>query len=130
MKYKIYKLVHNELVVYVGITTKTLEQRKRDRYRGMSVEHIADKCNIELIEETDDKTRERYWIEYYASTVVNKRKAAGFNKLEYSREYNKKYKSINKEKVKEYTDAYNKEYYQLNKERIKEQTLKYYHNNK
>ncbi len=96
-KYKIYKLVHNGLIVYVGITTKTLEERKKNRYRRMSVAHIASDCKIELIEETDDKTRETFWIGFYSDTVLNKRKAAGFDKKLYNLEYTRKYREHKKD---------------------------------
>ena len=91
-KYKVYKLIYNDVIVYVGITTKTLEERKKNRYRRMSVAHIASDCKIELIEETDDKTRETFWIEFYSDTVVNKRKAAGFDRRLYNLEYTRKYR--------------------------------------
>ncbi len=96
-KYKIYKLVHNGVIVYVGITTKTLEERKKNRYRRMSVAHIASDCKIELIEETDDKTRETFWIEFYSDTVLNKRKAAGFDKKLYNLEYTRRYREHRKD---------------------------------
>ena len=72
MKYKIYKLIDNTNGnIYIGITKQKLSQRlnnhkqdyKRD-YHCVSKKIIANgDYKIELIEETDDKTRERYWIE-------------------------------------------------------------------
>ena len=65
--YKIYKIVDNTNGnVYIGQTTQTLKQRlarhrcdktctSRDIIKNGDYEII-------LIEETDDKTRERYWI--------------------------------------------------------------------
>lgn len=58
MRYKIYKLIgyNNNNVIYVGITKRLLEKR----LSGHQYKDITSK--IELIEETDDKSREKYWI--------------------------------------------------------------------
>ncbi len=70
--FKIYKIVDNTNGdVYIGITKLKLYQRlnnhKQDFKRGStSISRDIIKngdYRIELIEETDDKTRERYWIE-------------------------------------------------------------------
>ena len=65
--YKIYKIVDNTNDnIYIGITTQTLKRRLSDheiRKKCSSREIIKNgDYRIELIEETDDKTRERYWI--------------------------------------------------------------------
>ena len=66
--YKIYKIVDNTNGnIYIGITTLTLQKRLSDhkrRGRCSSRDIIKNgDYRIQLIEETDDKTRERYWIE-------------------------------------------------------------------
>ena len=72
MKYKIYKLIDNTNGnIYIGQTKQKLSQRlrnhKHDYKRDLSCVSKKIIANgdykIELIEETDDKTRERYWIE-------------------------------------------------------------------
>jgi len=71
--YKIYKIVDNTNGnIYIGITTGTLKERLRQH--RIKTKNNTNNCvsrdiiknndyKIELIEETDDKTRERYWIE-------------------------------------------------------------------
>ena len=67
--YKIYKIVDNTNGnVYIGITTQTLKRRLSNHRCSantcISREIIKNgDYKIELIEETDDKTRERYWVE-------------------------------------------------------------------
>ena len=61
---KIYKLIRNGEVVYVGKTILTLSRRKAGSYYCMDRQFVKE-CEIELIEETDDVSRERYWIEFY-----------------------------------------------------------------
>ena len=69
MKYKIYKLIDNTNGdIYIGMTIRRLQDRMkghRRKHNGcVSRKIIANgDYRIELIEETDDKTRERYWIE-------------------------------------------------------------------
>ena len=123
-KYKIYKLVHPiKGIVYIGRTTLELSARKVNRYRGTSVEDIAKECIIELIEETDDTTRERYWITYYKDSIVNIVNGDGFNKKEYEKEYYiKKYKEHRKE--------YNKQYREDNLEYFRNYMREYYRNKK
>ena len=111
MKYKIYKLILDEQVVYVGYTTNTLNYRKSNGYSNNPYNDILKKSSIHLIEETDDKLRERYWIKYYRDIgieLLNIRGGNGFNQKEYSIEYNKKYRIENKEYIKEYNKSYEK----------------------
>jgi hypothetical protein len=111
---KIYKLIHNAEIVYVGKTTQDLIRRKTAGY-GNTVSFYKE-CSMELIEETDDVSRERYWIEKLISEghpLLNKRGGeSGLDKKEYNKEY--------KEKNKEYKKEYNKEYKEKNKEYYKE----------
>lgn len=126
MKYKIYKLIHKGKVVYIGKTTKTLEERMRFRYRNNPEVHAIHKeCSIELIEETDDGGREKYWINYYGyDNLLNIQKGdTGLDKEEYiskwrkerGREYYKEWHENNKDKHSEKM----KRYYQKNKDKWK-----------
>ena len=76
MKYKIYKITSDQTdEVYIGHTELTLKQRlskHKNHYTLYCYEkyHFVysnlvvcyDDCKIELIEETDDKLREKFWI--------------------------------------------------------------------
>jgi len=134
--YKIYKIVDNTNGnIYIGITTqkylsKRLGQHK-DRMSCMSKEIIKNgDYKIELIEETDDKTRERYWIEN--TECINKvipgrthKEYLNDNK-EYIRDRAKKYREKNKEKIKK-RDI---DYYKNNKQRLINNSIKNYEKNK
>ena len=103
--YKIYKIVDNTNDnVYIGITTTTLKRRlsKHKCYQECVSRDIIKNGDyrIELIEETDDKTRERHWIEN--TECVNKNIPGRTKK-----EYNKEYRKNNKEKKAEYNKNYN-----------------------
>ena len=100
MKYKIYKLIYNGNVVYVGRTKSTLTKRKNWGYKGCGVEHIAKECSIELIEETDDISKEKYWIEHYGidNLLNNVNGNTGMSKKESALIY----KAKNKERLIEY----------------------------
>ena len=109
MKYKIYKLVHNGLVVYVGKTKLTLHQRKSYGYRGCSVESIYKDCDMILIEETNDVSRERYWIEKYKDTILNIRRGnTGMSQKEYRESNREHYKQYHKEWCEANREHYNK----------------------
>ncbi len=82
-KYKIYKLVLDGDVMYVGRTKMTLRERKAGGYKYIKGDPLLD-STIELIEETDDISRERYWIKYYrefGSKLYNKRDGDGLDRL-------------------------------------------------
>ncbi len=138
MRYKIYRLLDNELVVYIGRTKNTLSIRKNGGY-GKNTEYFKE-CKIELIEETDDVSRERYWIEYYISLgikLLNIKKGDGFNQKNYYSEnkewfknYYKKWNENNTEKVKDYYKGYSKDKYFNNINNIKISQNKYYNKNK
>jgi hypothetical protein len=110
---KIYKLIHNAQIVYVGQTKlKYLSMRKASGY-GNTIPFFKE-CKIELIEETTDISRERYWIERLnieGHPLLNKLKGDGLNKLEYDKEYSREYRRKNKEKKREY----HREYYKKKK---------------
>jgi hypothetical protein len=137
-EYKIYKIVDQDnKIVYIGSTTISLSQRKAIHNYQNKISGI-NYCKIQLIEKTNDKTREDFWISYFRSTgcsLLNKNKATR-NKLDdklYYKNYHlenkehrlnnvkiwrennsekvKNYLEINKDKIQEYQQAYQKEYY-------------------
>ena len=106
--YKIYKIIDNTNGnVYIGRTTMKLTVRLRKhktRQSCMCREIIKNgDYKIELIEETDDKSRERYWIEN--TDCVNKvipgrtRDEWYEENRETLLENNKKYREKNRYKV-------------------------------
>ncbi len=125
--YKIYKLVFRGEVVYVGRTKQSLEKRKKGGYA--STVPFYKECEIELIEETDDVSRERYWIEYFTNLqcpLLNRTKGDGLDYKEHSR----KFREENREYFRNYHREYIKTYYEENKERITELRKKYAEENK
>jgi len=123
---KIYKLIYNGEIVYVGQTKKELKVRKSGGY-GKNIPFYKD-CEIELIEETDDKSRERYWIEKLKDEghpLMNIKEGNGVDWQEYWKEYRKKYyqenkfRFYNKNKTREEKDEFNakkRNYYSNNPE--------------
>ena len=123
--YKIYKIIDNtNSNVYIGRTRRTLKVRLREHKNSQkcsSVDIIKNgDYRIELIEETHDKMRERYWI---LNTECINKAIPGRTKIEWLedntdkiKEYQREYRGDNKEKTKDY----NKEYYEDNKEKNKE----------
>lgn len=94
---KIYRIVDNTNGnIYIGKTTQTLKARLYGhKHKNTCSSHNIIKngdYRIELIEETDDDTRERYWIQN--TDCINIRK------LDYDKiKQNKKYYENNKEKI-------------------------------
>ena len=134
MKYKIYKLLINDIVIYIGQTITSLRKRKLGWYPNIPNE-ILKQSKIEIIEETDDLSRERYWIKYYRDLgceLYNRNNGSGLDYKEYrvinkesiklnlrksrlknidsnkdkKKEYMKNYRILNKEKLKEYKKEY------------------------
>lgn len=99
MKYKIYKLVHNGVVQYVGRTTRTLEKRMWAGY-GKNTK-LFRSFNMELIEETNDAGRESFWISYYRDINIDLYNIRDGN-MSQRKEYLKKYRSENEEYFKKY----------------------------
>ena len=113
--YKIYKIIDNTNGnIYIGITTKTLCDRlTAHRYDAKHNNSCRSKeivknqnYRMELIEETDDKLRETYWIKN--TDCINKnipgRTDAESKKLwsDNNKEYYKNYRENHKEKTKLY----------------------------
>ena len=117
---KIYKIIDNTNGnIYIGKTENTLKQR-------LAVHKIDKNCSsteiikngdyrMELIEETQDKTRERYWIE---NTQCINKQIPGRTDKEY---YEDNKESILKQR---------KEYSKNNKDKIKKHQSEYRENNK
>ena len=120
--YKIYKLTHNTLgTVYVGRTTKSFKRRRNTGYRcNPELMKIIDDCEYILIENTNDKQREAYWIEKLINDGV---KLLNKYKNNYDeKKYEKEYYENNKENiVKKQLD-----YQELNKDKLKEYRREYY----
>lgn len=128
--YKIYKFTYNDIVQYVGRTILTLKERRYSGY-GNNTE-LFKTFNMELIEETYDKTREKYWIQYYRKInpdLYNKQDIlTDLEIMEYGNNYYKnnreyclakqlEYKSKNADKMKEYRRNYYIEYRRIKKEK-------------
>jgi hypothetical protein len=97
---KIYKLIHNGQIVYVGQTKQSFSRRRHKGY-GKTVPFYKE-CSMELIEETDDITRENYWIELLRSEghpLLNK--VGGYTGLNHE-EYNKEWRAKNKKYFQKY----------------------------
>ena len=112
--YKIYKLIWNGKIVYVGKTSLSLSRRKSGSYKGTCVEHIHKECSIELIEETDDVARERYWIDFYRNDVLNVLDGDGIDKKVYLKEWelqNKKKREDYREERKDIKKEYDRQRY-------------------
>jgi len=134
--YKIYKIVDNTNGnIYVGRTKQTLKQRLSvHKYQNCtSIEIIKNgDYKIELIEETDDKTRERYWIENTdcVNKVIPGRTKKEYEKLEKFKEKKKQWDRKYREKYPEKKKQRDKEYHENNKEKIREKDKENYINNR
>lgn len=150
--YKIYKLVYEGNVVYVGKTRQNLRRRLASGYKWNEYLHsIKNDCDMILIEETEDVSRERYWIDFYGLENLENRMRGDGRTLdeeeEWNKEYKKKWAEENREKHlqqmrdwkkknkdneeykrkrKEYNKEYNKEYYKKNREKRLEYAKEYF----
>jgi hypothetical protein len=117
MTYKIYKLIHPiKGVIYVGKTTRGLRERKSWGYKSnKELQKIYKECNIELIEETNDKTREDFWINQF-DNLLNIQRGSGLGKNIINNSACKKWKMKNPESIKNIQ----KRYYDKNRQTILE----------
>lgn len=102
---KIYKIIYNERVIYIGKTKLSLSARHSAGHPYYPEYKLG---QMELIEETDDSRRERYWIEYYRNIgepLLNRLNGDGFD-----------YKKDSKFDYKGYLKKYRIKYYQENKD--------------
>tara|TARA_R110000765_G_C18719488_1_gene584082 strand:- start:45 stop:629 length:585 start_codon:yes stop_codon:yes gene_type:complete len=147
---KIYKLWSPEGDdIYIGSTTETLCRRKAGHKNSFNAgEKLTSKVlfekytdvRIELIEECpcDKKckliAREGHYIrtlECVNKLIPNrKHKEWREDTKEQRKEYDKKYRENNKEKIKEQKKEIDKQYRENNKEYFKEHKKEYYENNK
>ena len=131
---KIYKLIKDGEVIYVGRTILSLNRRKNSNFYKIPRDISID-CEIELIEETDDKSRERYWIDYYRKLghhLYNKRRG-DFKHNEEAYEDRKrslKEKRAFKPKTKEEKLSQRRAWYNKHKDVINEERRKKYSNGK
>jgi hypothetical protein len=131
-EYKIYRLVLDGKVVYVGQTTnKYLSQRKAIHHYDKTFERVRESI-IELIEVTTDKSREHFWIEFYKNEgckLFNKYKGdTGLTQKEYKYKWQKEYRQTEKykeyqktEKYKEYKKEWERKNREQNREKINKQ---------
>lgn len=117
--YKIYKIIYEGKVVYIGQTKQKLNKRKNSGYKNPHLNDIIRDCIIELIEESTDVSRERYWINHYISIgepILNELKGnTGLNSKDYSKLYYKNniesfVSYRNREDIKDYQRQYQKKY--------------------
>ena len=83
--FKIYKIVYDNQIIYIGSTTHQLVKRKNNGYRFISKNILIDSKWI-LIEETNDKLREQFWIDYFRKMnceLFNKINVIGSSQHEY-----------------------------------------------
>ena len=132
---RIYRLVKDDKVVYVGKTKSTLQRRKGGNYTAMDKQFVK-QCEIELIEETNDVSRERYWIDYYTELgfdLLNKRGGDMSEKQRKERRLIPKElrKKNGRKKIRdeEYWKNYKKEYYEKNKDEINKRRREEYSKN-
>jgi len=129
---KIYKLIKDDEIVYIGKTKLKLSRRKNGAYHNIDRDFIR-LCKIELIEETEDVSRERYWIEYYKKQGC---KLLNIRNGEYNEEQRKTLRRIDplkkqkpgrkKIRTKDDIRKQKKDWYDKNKDRInKERREKY-----
>ena len=134
MIYKIYRIIDNTNGnCYVGRTIQELNDRIIDHKSkfntrcGNCSSKLILKNNdwkYELIEETDDITREKYWI-HNSVNCINTRRYEGID-IENRKNTTKIYREKNRTKAKEYQ----MEYKEKNKNKLKENDKKYRDNNK
>lgn len=129
---KIYKLVKDGQVIYIGRTKLSLNRRKNSNFYKIPRE-VSMLCEIELIEETDDKSRERYWIDYYLSIgckLLNKRNGDYKDYQHYYEERKKKMRESRafKPMTKEQKLAKRRQYYAKNRDKINQKRREKYAN--
>jgi len=128
---KIYRIIDNTNGnTYIGKTTQTLKERLRGHRRHLDcvVSEIIKNGDyqMELIEETYDPSRERYWIE---NTECINKQIPGRTDKEY-REANKERRKQYLEDKKEYIKLQRAEYGRKNRESIIKKGKKYYNENR
>lgn len=139
--YSVYKITCKDPEVkdvYIGITNDLERREGQHKYRcksqgGRKVyqfigEHGGwDNFEMIEIEKTDDKTRERYWIEEIGANLNTEVPGRTLEEWyeERGREYHREYREINKEQINEKK----REHYKINKDRLKQYQREYNENN-
>ena len=101
MRYTIYKHTSPDNKIYIGRTTLPVNQRWQNgngyKFNKVFYSDIIkfgwDSFNHEVLEYTDDKSREMYWINFYDSTNPNK----GYNNFKSESRYSS-YQPVDKVK--------------------------------
>lgn len=122
--YTIYRILNQEKTpIYVGCT-KNLKARKYNRYKNITRDKIK-LCTFEVIEQTENKNREWFWIKYHLEKgyiLLNEARGFGHTTNEwqaehykenydkYYKEYWKKWKVDNRERYNEYMREYMRNY--------------------
>lgn len=122
---KIYKLIYNDKPIYIGLTKGTLERRKGGS-NGSVPKEIYKESKIELIEETEDVSRERFWINHYLEMgfeLYNRQMGNGWDRITHTNEYHKVY--YREKNLKVYHREYMREYREGKSARKVEKTSKY-----
>ena len=133
---KIYKLIYKGEIIYVGRTKLTLSRRKNSANYSVSND-IYKESIIELIEETEDVSRERYLIDFYRSSgskLMNKRGGDHNDDTKYEYIKAKLQKQKEDRDFKKKTDEEHKEMRRLyrinNREKINEKRRQNYRDGK
>ena len=120
---KIYKLICNSEVVYIGRTKMTLSRRKSAAYKSNpALQAIYKECEIVLIEETNDLNREQFWIDYYGmENLLNVKKGAPVDENDFivrRKQWSRKHHYKTYEQIKDEKNKRRRALYQLKKDEI------------
>lgn len=128
MKYKIYALQDGLDIVYVGITKTSLEYRWKSGWKHTKQnKYLKRNCTMYVLEETDDRTREFFYIQIFTElghpliNIVGKTKPKPRNYMD-ERQYMKSYYETNKERCRELM----KNYQETHKEEQRKYRKEYY----
>ena len=130
MKYRVYALQDGLDIVYVGITQDTLQNRWKSGWKHTKKnKYLKKNCTMYLLEETDDRTREHFYIQIFTElghpliNIKGKTKPKPKNHMnDKTKDYMKSYYETNKEKCRELM----KNYQQTHKEEQRAYRREYY----
>lgn len=133
--FKIYKIVDNTNgKIYIGLTIRTLKERLNQHKHSLdcvSRDIIKNgDYKIELIEETEDKSRERYWIENTECINVMIPGRTGKEYREDTKEQWSPYYQNYRETHRDENIIYQREYREKNREELLAKKKEYRDNNK
>jgi hypothetical protein len=122
-KYRIYGIIHDQKVIYVGLTRGKVEKRFSGVHPFIPKE-IKKQSSPILLEETDSAKAEREWIKVFECcgwSLYNMRKGNGLDHAQYNRENQKK-------NFKKYYDEYYCEYWTDYREKNRQKYNEYMRN--